>query len=244
MWTSRASTNSCCALTDLDQRAQKPRPGGLGRSQTQPADRPGQRINTPMKPKIKFLRLLPALIGAGCLAVPTLRAAEAIHFAGHDAELKVSEISERTLRIQLSPLDASGKPVSAPPSTVLVPFPSTEKFHARELAGEKQLRVGKLRVTLKSQPLTVEVRRGDGKLVQELVFDDGPHKRVCHFSHGRPGLRPWRRRAAVRPARPVVSHGERADRAVPRDAWRDDSGPVFNRGRRLGFVRQRALGPV
>ena len=127
-----------------------------------------------MNLKIKILSLaLPALVGAVCFAAPALRAADAIHFAGHNADLKLSEISDRTLRIQLTPLGASGKLVSAPPSTVLVPFPASEKFHARELAGEKQLRVGKLRVTLKSHPLTVEVRRGDGKLVQELVFDDG-----------------------------------------------------------------------
>jgi alpha-glucosidase len=45
-----------------------------------------------------------------------------------------------------------------------------EKIRVRELARERQVRVGSLRVSLKVQPLTVSVRQG-GKLVQELVFD-------------------------------------------------------------------------
>jgi alpha-glucosidase/alpha-D-xyloside xylohydrolase len=95
-----------------------------------------------------------------------------IRFAGKNAELVVSEVRERTVRLQLSPIDQQGKPRPATPSTVLVPFPSTEKLRARELEGEKELRVGGLRVLVKPQPLTVSVRRPDGRGVQELVFDD------------------------------------------------------------------------
>jgi alpha-glucosidase len=98
-------------------------------------------------------------------------AGEVIRFAGSPAELVVSEVSERTLRIELSLLDEQGKPRPAIPSTVLVPFPVKEKLRVRELTREKEIRVGKLRLAIKAQPLTVTVRR-DGKLVQELVFDD------------------------------------------------------------------------
>jgi alpha-glucosidase/alpha-D-xyloside xylohydrolase len=99
-------------------------------------------------------------------------AAAPIRFAGQDAELVLSEVSERTVRIQLSPLDEQGRPRTAVPSTVLVPFPATEKLRARELDGEKQIRVGPLRVAVKAQPLAVTVRQDDGKRVQELIFDD------------------------------------------------------------------------
>src|SRR4030095_14664132 len=58
-------------------------------------------------------------------------------------------------------------------SSILVPFPSTEKLRVREPAAEKEIAVGQLRVTLKSSPLAVSVRRPDGKSVQELTFDDG-----------------------------------------------------------------------
>jgi alpha-glucosidase (family GH31 glycosyl hydrolase) len=68
-------------------------------------------------------------------------------------ELSVTEVSERTVRVQwpLAP---------AALSTVLVPFPSRENL--RELT-----------VMVTQQPLTVSVRRRDGRLVQELKFEDG-----------------------------------------------------------------------
>lgn len=77
------------------------------------------------------------LLSSGALAAP---------------EFSIHEISERTVRVQwpLAP---------AAPSTVLVPFPSTEKL--REFT-----------VAVSQQPLTVSVRRRDGKLVQELKFED------------------------------------------------------------------------
>jgi alpha-glucosidase/alpha-D-xyloside xylohydrolase len=98
--------------------------------------------------------------------------ASPIRFAGHDAELVLSEISERTLRVGLFPLDDQGHSRPPTPSTVLVPFPSNEKLRARWLTGAKELRAGRLRVTVKTQPLTVTVRRQNGQLVQELTFDE------------------------------------------------------------------------
>jgi alpha-glucosidase/alpha-D-xyloside xylohydrolase len=64
----------------------------------------------------------------------------------------IHELSERAVRIQWPVGPASA-------SSVLVPFPSTEKL--REFT-----------VTITQQPLTVSVRRKDGKLVQELKFED------------------------------------------------------------------------
>jgi alpha-glucosidase/alpha-D-xyloside xylohydrolase len=95
-----------------------------------------------------------------------------IRFAGVPAELALSEVSERTVRLELSPLDDRGNPRPPSPSTVLVPFVASEKLRVRELPREKELRVGELRVIIKSQPLIVSVRRADGKLVQELAFDE------------------------------------------------------------------------
>jgi len=95
-----------------------------------------------------------------------------IQFAGRKAELVISEVSERTLRLELSPLDENGTLIAPAPSTVLVPFATTEKFRAREIAGEKELRAGQLRVTVTAQPLAMSFRRDDGKLVQQLTFDE------------------------------------------------------------------------
>src|SRR2546426_7189509 len=108
---------------------------------------------------------------------PCVDAAEenaTIRFAGAPVELSVSEVSERTVRVELFALDEQGKPRPTTPSTVIVPFPTTEKLRVRELPGERELRVGFLRVLIKPQPLTVSVRRDDGRLVQELTFDSAP----------------------------------------------------------------------
>lgn len=94
-----------------------------------------------------------------------------VRFAGQAAELTLSEVSERTVRLQLSPLDGEGRPRPVTPSSVLVPFAAAEKLRVRELNGERELAVGRLRVSLQPQPLTVSVRREKGTLVQELVFD-------------------------------------------------------------------------
>ena len=114
-------------------------------------------------------------LAAGLLIVlmwSLAHAARAIRFGGNDAELNISSISDRTVRIELSPIAADGKPLPPAPSTVLVPFSSSAgPWKARELPGDKELRLGKLRVFPKAQPLTIVVRREDGKLVQELVFD-------------------------------------------------------------------------
>ena len=92
-------------------------------------------------------------------------------FAGHDSELVVSEVSERTVRLELFALDENGKALPPAPSTVLVPFTSAEKFRARGLDGQKEVRAGGLRVLVQAQPFTVSLRRADGRVVQELSFD-------------------------------------------------------------------------
>jgi alpha-glucosidase len=116
--------------------------------------------------------LIPVLLTALQVSATAAEISTPIRFAGSPAELVISEVSERTVRLELSPLDEQRKPRSATPSTVLVPFPTNEKLRVRELAREREFRVGQLRVRVKPQPLIVSVRRADGKLVQELTFDE------------------------------------------------------------------------
>ncbi len=132
-------------------------------------------------------------------------AAMPIRFGGEDAELTISEVSARTVRLELSPLDLRG-PRAATPSTILVPFASAEKLRTWDLASEKELRIGELRVALKPQPLTVSIRRADGKLVQELVFDATNNSMAFHT--GAPvlglgeGAQQFDRRGALYPMEP------------------------------------------
>src|ERR1041385_8407059 len=76
-----------------------------------------------------------------------------IHFGGVPAELAISEVSPHTLRVQLLPLDDNEHTLEPVPSTVLVPFPSTEKLRARSLLAVKELEAGRLRLTVRPRPL-------------------------------------------------------------------------------------------
>jgi alpha-glucosidase/alpha-D-xyloside xylohydrolase len=123
----------------------------------------------------KFYLGLPHIFGKAFAVFIIIRSSAGVaeldtslRFAGFPAELVVSQISERTIRVELLPAD---QPVR-PPSLMLVEIPSTEKLRIRQLAKPKEIRVGKLRVAVNPSPLAVMVRRGDGRLLQELVFDE------------------------------------------------------------------------
>ena len=98
-------------------------------------------------------------------------AAEPLHFAGAASELTISQISDRTVRLQLSPLDSKAQPLSAASSTDLVPFKSAEKFRTRHLSSEKTVRAGDLRIIIRPSPLTISLHNSSGRLVQQLTFD-------------------------------------------------------------------------
>jgi alpha-glucosidase/alpha-D-xyloside xylohydrolase len=139
--------------------------------------------------------------------VPAEEAA-ALRFAGEPVELAISEVGEGALRIEISPLDGDGRPRPRGPSTVLVPFPATEKLRARELAAETEVACGRLRVAVKPQPLAVSVRRADGTPVQELAFAAGEDGDIA-FRVAAPllglgeGAQQFDRRGALYPMEPT-----------------------------------------
>ncbi|HTL17662.1 MAG TPA: TIM-barrel domain-containing protein, partial [Patescibacteria group bacterium] len=93
-----------------------------------------------------------------------------IQFDRTAVQLAISQVSDRALRIGLCPLNDERETFSQ--SDALVPFSQTEKLRARELSGNRQLRVGQLLVRIKPHPLSIAVQRADGTLVQELVFSE------------------------------------------------------------------------
>ena len=93
-------------------------------------------------------------------------------WGGAPSEISLGEVSDRTAQLVIAPLDVRGRPLPIPPTAAFVAFPTMEKFRGRNLTGPKEIRVGKMRITVKPQPLTISVRRTDGSLVQELVLDD------------------------------------------------------------------------
>src|SRR5262249_11589543 len=106
---------------------------------------------------------------AAFLTSPAAPAAPLRH-SGNPAELTVSAVGERTVRIVLAPLDGKGKARPAPPSTVPVGLKPELKWTVRGLSGPEEVSAGKLRVRLKPDPLTVSVRGPSGQRVQELTF--------------------------------------------------------------------------
>ena len=120
----------------------------------------------------------------------------------------VSTVGERTLRLELTPLDDQGRPRPAPASTVLVPFSATERLRLRRLDGEQELRAGAFRVAIKAPPLTLSLRRAEGEPVQELAFDDGPEAAVGFRTEGPvlglgEGAQQFDRRGALYPMEPT-----------------------------------------
>jgi len=96
-----------------------------------------------------------------------------IRFGGATAELVFSEVSDRTVRIELRPLDEGSQPHVPRASTVLVNFHSKEKLRTRSLSRTMELAAGRLRLDIQPHPLSMTVRRSDGSQLQHLAFEEG-----------------------------------------------------------------------
>jgi alpha-glucosidase/alpha-D-xyloside xylohydrolase len=96
-----------------------------------------------------------------------------IRFSGTPAELTISEVSERTLRLQLSPLDSQGQPVPAPPSTSLVPFSTKVKFRARDLPAPRSVRAGNWAVRIETEPSGLRIHFSGSAGSQSLAIGSG-----------------------------------------------------------------------
>lgn len=157
---------------------------------------------------------------ACCIA----RAGASIEFQGVPVELRVSEVSDKTVRIQLFPIDEHGNLVPTTPSPTLDIFEAKEKFHAREVGSEKEVRIGDLRLVLKSNPLTITVRRANGTKVQELSFGPADDTNVISF----------------RTDAPVLGLGEGADQFDRRGA---NYPPINGQRYRLAELGARSFSP-
>jgi len=141
-------------------------------------------------------------------AIAPGNAATEIRFAGHPGELVISEVSERTARIQFFPFDLNGRPRQPAKSTVLVPFDATEKLRLKALDGTKTVNVGTVRVNVTADPLTIAFQR-NGKQVQRIVLDAASATNAAvHFQTAAPvlglgeGAQQFDRRGALYPMEP------------------------------------------
>lgn len=118
------------------------------------------------------LRITAVLAFSSILVCSTAAAAEPIRINQSPVELTIAEVSERTVCVTIAPLDDQGRPRPDPASTVFVPFESVEKLRVRELVEAREVQAGRLRVEVRPTPLTVTIRRPDGRIVQELAIDE------------------------------------------------------------------------
>jgi alpha-glucosidase/alpha-D-xyloside xylohydrolase len=116
--------------------------------------------------------------GSACVAVvawlfgTATALAAPVRYGGADAELSLRVVSERMVQVVLAPLDETGKPRHAPPSTALVEQNPEPKLHCRTLTKAEEVTAGKLRVRLRPDPLTLSFVAPSDKVVQELTFAD------------------------------------------------------------------------
>jgi alpha-glucosidase/alpha-D-xyloside xylohydrolase len=92
-----------------------------------------------------------------------------LRFAGCDIELRITEVSDRTVRVTLAPVNTL--PLDAGPVLVSRTWPEPA-LKLTELPAERLVTLGPLRVSVRPGPLTVEVATQEGKPVQLLVFEE------------------------------------------------------------------------
>ena len=96
-----------------------------------------------------------------------------IRYGEKEAELTVSQVSDKTLEILLAPIGTDGAPAALPPSDVLIEYPRTVVWQGRSIeGGEVVKKVGMLTVRIQSSPLSIRVENKDGELVQEFGWPD------------------------------------------------------------------------
>ena len=96
-----------------------------------------------------------------------------LRFAGQDAELAISQVSERTVRMTLLPKDGAQAESGLDAGPVLVRRPWPEPaFKASEIKSEQTLDLKNHRLTIKPLPLTIDVASKSGKLLQRLSFNE------------------------------------------------------------------------
>ena len=124
----------------------------------------------------RFVALLHLLVATRLFAADA--ANQPIIWAGAPCELSLSQVSEKTVQIELAPLDDQGQPRPTPATAAFINFPTTGKLKTRSLTGVSEVKVGNLTVNITAPPLTISVHRADGKLVQELVLADATNNTV------------------------------------------------------------------
>lgn len=129
---------------------------------------------------------------------------------GQPAELAVRVAGDTSLRITLKPLSVQA-PFPATPAVVDKAYP-TPVLRLRSLSEPVRATAGRLRVDVTPSPLTVTVRRRDGRIVQQISFEDDGTL------------------AFQLDDQPVLGLGEGGPRPAPGTPWREQAVQFDRRG--------------
>jgi hypothetical protein len=117
--------------------------------------------------RVLFLLLVP---GGLLLPADQAKAGPALlRFASRDVELRLTEVSDRTIRVTLAQVNTP--PLDAGPVLVTRSWPEPA-IRLTELPSERNLNFGHQRVSIRPGPLSVELSTKDGKPYQRLVFEE------------------------------------------------------------------------
>lgn len=136
----------------------------------------------------RYLSLFSGVLAIASLASSATAQTDTLRFGGAPVELTLGAVSDRTLRIELSPVDEQGRARNPEPNPELVPLTVTGEHRVRELTHEREFRSGRFRVVVRPRPFTVLVCRADGKMIQELIFEEGGETGSISFRVGAPVL--------------------------------------------------------
>lgn len=110
------------------------------------------------------------LVVLSFLATPVIAAAQTITAAGQPAQLDVRLAGESSLRVTLKPITYKADFLENP-AIVTRKYPAPA-LSLREISRPVERKVGIFTIEVRPNPLSLSVRRGDGRPIQEIVFED------------------------------------------------------------------------
>ena len=166
----------------------------------------------------EIFRTSATLAAVFAFTAPAATAQESLLVRGEPSQLDVRVAGEHSVRVTLKPISFQEELPFSPSLAAGRAYPQPT-ISLREISDPVTRRVGNLQVTVRPQPLSVEVRTAAGEPVQTLVFaEDG----TVSFDVG---------------PHPVLGMGEGGPE--PGDDWRTDHVVEFDRRGRFHQMRPR-----
>jgi len=95
-----------------------------------------------------------------------------LQIAGRAVEATLTAVTEKTLRLSISPLDNSGTPVLVPNEPVIIKRNWVDPvLRLRSITGQQTVKAGGLVVTVVPDTLVFRIADSNGRVIQELCVE-------------------------------------------------------------------------